>query len=221
MAARRIGLQGGTFDPVHLGHMKAAAEVRRRFRLDKVLLIPSAVPPHKESGGTAPAEHRLRMVKLACRGRAGLEASSLEIEAGGTSYSVLTLEAVRRRHRGAVLFFLLGIDAFQDIRTWRESRRVLEQCHFVVTSRPGYDLGQARRALGSVSAARFVDLEPGGPAVGRLPRAPAIFLLPIPALNISSTDIRRRARRGGSLAGLVPGPVANYIHRHRLYEGGQ
>jgi len=221
MTARRIGLQGGTFDPIHLGHLRAAVEARRRFRLDQVLLIPSAIPPHKKSAATASAEHRLQMVKLACRGRAGLTASSLEIEAGGTSYSVLTLEEVRRRHREAVLFFVLGIDAFLEIETWREYRRVLEQCHFVVTSRPGYDLGRARRVLGRRPAVRFVELEPDGAVVGCLPRASSVYLLPIPALDISSTDIRRRARRGDSLAGLVPGPVEKYIHRHRLYKGGQ
>lgn len=221
MTVRRIGLQGGTFNPVHLGHLRAAVEARRRFSLDRVLLIPSSVPPHKESADMAPAEHRLRMVRLACRGRAGLAASALEIEAEGTSYSVLTLEEVRRRYREAVLFFVLGIDAFQEIKTWREYRRVLKQCHFVVTSRPGYDLGRARRVLGSGPAARYVELDPNGAVVGRLPRAPSIFLLPISALDISSTDIRSRARRGDSLAGLVPLPVEKYIHRHRLYQGGQ
>ena len=221
MTARRIGLQGGTFNPVHLGHLRAAVEARRRLRLDRVLLIPSAIPPHKVSADTAPADHRLQMVKLACRGRAGLAASSLEIEAGGTSYSVWTLEEVRRRHPKAVLFFVLGIDAFLEIKTWREHRRVLEQCHFVVTSRPGYDLGRARRALGRWPASRFVELEPDGAVVDRLPRAASVFLLTIPALDISSTDIRRRVRRGDTLAGLVPDPVETYIHRHRLYKGGQ
>ncbi|OGD23165.1 MAG: hypothetical protein A2Y69_12045 [Candidatus Aminicenantes bacterium RBG_13_59_9] len=108
-----------------------------------------------------------------------------------------------------------------EIKTWREYRRVLEQCHFVVTSRPGYDLALARQALRGRAAVRTVEIGRGGARIGRLPREPSIFLLPISALDISSTDIRRKARRGESLAGLVPGPVADYINRHRLYQGGQ
>lgn len=221
MTAPRIGLQGGTFNPVHLGHLRAAGEARRRLALDRVLLIPSAQPPHKPSSNMAPAGHRMRMVKLACRGRAGLAASGLEIEAGGTSYSILTLEEVRRRNPEAVLFFLMGIDAFLEIKTWREYRSVLARCHLAVTSRPGHDLTLARRVLDSVPESRFREVGPGEDAVGRLPRKPTIFLLPMAALDISSTDIRRRAGRGESLAGLVPGPVEKYIRRHRLYQRGQ
>ncbi len=221
MAERRIGLLGGTFNPVHLGHILAARAVRRRFGLDRILLIPSSQPPHKGSTGVASAVHRLSMVKLACRGRAGLASSAMEIEAGGTSYSVFTLEKVRRRHRKAVIFFILGVDAFLEIETWREYRRVLRQCHFVVTSRPGFDLGRARSVLDKALRKRVFVLSPGENEVQSLPRDPRVFILPIPALNISSTDIRRRARRGESLSGLVPRAVEIYIQRHRLYQGGQ
>jgi nicotinate-nucleotide adenylyltransferase len=221
MTGPRIGLQGGTFNPVHLGHLRAAGEARRRLALDRVLLIPSAQPPHKPSLDMAPAEHRLRMVKLACRGRAGLAASGLEIEAGGTSYSILTLENVRRRKPEAVFFFVLGIDAFLEIKTWRAYRDVLAQCHFVVTSRPGYDLARARRVLDGAPSYRFREVESGAAAAARLPRTPTIFLLRMDALDVSSTDVRSRARRGESLAGLVPGPVEKYIRRHRLYQRGQ
>ncbi|MBM3297970.1 MAG: nicotinate (nicotinamide) nucleotide adenylyltransferase [Candidatus Aminicenantes bacterium] len=219
MKAARIGLQGGTFDPVHLGHIRAAVAARRRFRLDRVLLIPSAVPPHKEYADTAPPEHRLRMVKMACRGRTGLEASALEIEAGGTSYSFRTLEEVGRRRPEAVLFFLLGIDAFLEIRTWREYRRVLKQCHFIVTGRPGFDLALAPSALTGETGVRFIELGPEGSVVGPLPDEPSVFLMPLDALDISSTDIRSRVRRGEALAGLVPEPVEKYIKRHGLYRG--
>jgi nicotinate-nucleotide adenylyltransferase len=221
MAGRRIGLLGGTFNPVHLGHVQAAQEVRRRFRMNRVLFIPSSLPPHKRSAEIASPDDRLRMVKLACRGRLGLAASPIEIEAGGTSYSVLTLEKVRRRYSGAQLFFILGVDAFAEIDTWRDYPRVLEQCHFVVISRPGFDLEQARGVLRGSLGPRIVALGPKETAGARLPDEPRIFLVPIVALDISSTEIRRRARRGEPLRGLVPAAVETYIRRHRLYQGGQ
>jgi len=220
MGGLRIGLLGGTFNPVHAGHIRAAEEVKRKFRLEKVLFVPSAIPPHKRSAAIASAEDRLRMVRLACRGRKGLSSSPIEIEAGGTSYSILTLEKIRGRFTGAEIFFIVGVDAFLEIGTWRDYRRVLEQCHFIVISRPGYELPEARSVLGGKLAARMIELgsEESLPA----PRAgePRIFLVPLASLDISSTDIRRRARRGQALRGLVPPAVETYIRRHRLYQGG-
>ncbi len=220
MADLRIGLLGGTFNPVHAGHIRAAEGVRRMFRLDKVLFIPSATPPHKRSAAIASAEDRMRMVGLACRGRKGLSSSPIEIAAGGTSYSILTLGRIRRRFQGAEIFFILGVDAFLEIGTWRDYRRVLEQCHFIVISRPGYELAGTRRVLGGSLAPRMVELGRAKPLPEGHGREPRIFLIPLDSLDISSTDIRRRARRGQSLRGLVPPAVETYIRRHRLYQGG-
>jgi nicotinate-nucleotide adenylyltransferase len=189
--------------------------------MDRVLFIPSSLPPHKKSLDIASPDDRLRMVKLACRGRLGLAASPIEIEAGGTSYSVLTLEKVRRRYAGAQLFFILGVDAFAEIDTWRDCRRVLDQCHFVVINRPGFDLELARGVLRGSLGPRMITLGPKEKVGFRLPDEPRIFLVPIAALDISSTEIRRRARRGEPLRGLVPAAVEIYIRRHRLYQGGQ
>jgi len=221
MAVRRIGLLGGTFNPVHLGHVRAAQEVKRRFRLERVLFIPSSIPPHKRPVAIASPDHRLRMVGLACRGRKGLSASPVEIKAGGTSYSVLTLDKIRRRFPRTDIFFILGVDAFLEFDTWRDYGRVLEQCHFIVISRPGYDLAKARQVLRGSLASRMIELGQEESAGARLPAGPRIFLVPIAALDISSTDIRRRARTGESLRGLVPPAVETYIRRHRLYQGGQ
>jgi nicotinate-nucleotide adenylyltransferase len=221
MAGRRIGLLGGTFNPVHLGHVRAALEIKRRFRLERVLFIPSSIPPHKRAKVVASADDRLRMVGLACRGRKGLSSSPIEIKAGGTSYSILTLDKIRRRYAAGEIFFILGVDTFLEIDTWRDYRRVLEQCHFIVISRPGYDLARARRVLGGNLASRMIKLDQEESVKAPLPAGTRIFLVPIAALDISSTDIRRRARCGEPLRGLVPPAVETFIRRHRLYQGAQ
>jgi len=214
-----IGLFGGTFDPIHLGHLRAAAEVRRRARLDRVLFIPSYLPPHKKSGAAVPAADRLRMVELACRGRAGLEASSIEVDAREKSYSILTLRKLRALSPEARLFFILGVDAFLDIGTWREYHRVLEGCFFIVMGRPGFELDRARDVLGGKLRDSIGPLETAEGAAGPLPPQTRVFLLPIHALDISSTAIREKVRRGDSLEGLVPAPVEKYIREHQLYRG--
>lgn len=220
MAPRRIGILGGTFNPVHWGHVRAAQEVGRRFHLEKVLFIPSAIPPHKRSAGMASPEERLRMVGLACRGRKGLSSSPIEIEVGGTSYSILTLDKIGRRFSGEAVFFILGVDAFLEIGTWRDYRRVLGQCHFIVISRPGTALAGAKKVLRGSLARRMVELSRGESVPEPLPSQPSIFLVPVAGWDISSTDIRRRARRKEPLRGLVPPAVETYIRRHRLYQGG-
>ncbi|MCX6568724.1 MAG: nicotinate-nucleotide adenylyltransferase [Candidatus Aminicenantes bacterium] len=214
-----VGLFGGTFDPIHLGHLRAAKEVRRLARLDRILFIPSFLPPHKTPGtGASPAD-RLRMVELACRGRKGFEASPIEVEAGERSYSILTLRKIRAISPDARLFFILGVDAFLDIGTWREYERVLEECLFIVMGRPGFELDRARGVLGRKFRDAIGPLEGGESAGGPLAPHTRIFLLPIHALDISSTAIRERVRRGETLDGLVPGPVDAYIREHQLYRG--
>ena len=214
-----IGLFGGTFDPIHLGHLRAAAEVRRTAGLDRVLFIPSYLPPHKASGAVASAEDRLRMVELACRRRAGFEASGIEVEAREKSYSILTLRKIRAQVPGARLFFILGVDAFLDIGTWHQYRRVLAECLFIVTGRPGFDLDRARDVLGGSLRGAIAAFPAGRRAGGRLPASTRAFLLPIRALDVSSTAIRAKVRRGLSVEGLVPPSVAAYIRDHELYRG--
>jgi nicotinate-nucleotide adenylyltransferase len=214
-----VGLFGGTFDPVHLGHLRAAAEVRRLTRLDRILFIPSYIPPHKAAGGAASPADRLRMVELACRRRAGFEASPLEVEARGKSYSILTLRQVRAASPGARLFFIAGVDAFLDIGTWHEYRKVLAECFFLVTGRPGFDLERARDVLGGRLRTATGPLDEAGSLSGRVPPRFRIILVPIRALDVSSTAVRERARRGASLEGFVPRAVAGYIRERQLYRG--
>ncbi len=127
MRPLRIALFGGTFDPIHAGHLKSAAVVGRRFELDRILFVPASIPPHKARAGMAPASDRYRMVRLAVAGHPGWSASPVEIRAGGTSYSIRTIERMRLRFPRAVLFFIAGADAFRDIKTWRLWERVLRK----------------------------------------------------------------------------------------------
>jgi nicotinate-nucleotide adenylyltransferase len=214
-----IGLFGGTFDPVHCGHLRAAAEVRRRARLDRILFIPSSIPPHKAEGGAAPALDRLRMVEIACRRRAGFEVSPIEIEAGGPSYSLRTVRRVKRLWPRSRAFFIVGVDAFMEIGTWHEYRKVLRECVFLVTGRPGYDLERARDVLGGRLGGVTGSLAGAGRLDAAAPPRLRVILVPIRALDVSATLVRDRVRRGASLEGLVPRAVAAYIHAHQLYRG--
>ncbi|MHB8095265.1 MAG: nicotinate-nucleotide adenylyltransferase [Candidatus Aminicenantales bacterium] len=212
-----MGLFGGTFDPVHCGHLQAAHEVRTAFSLDKVLLIPSFTPPHKERAGMAPAADRLRMVELACAGEPGFEASSIEVDAGEKSYSIITLEKIRRIYPLSRVFFILGIDAFLEIDTWRDHERVLEECHFIVMTRPGFRFEDAGRVLGGALRGRIHRVSGAETIDESLFESPRIFFTPIRAMDVSSTEVRRRIRSGESVRGLVPDPVDEFIRARHLY----
>lgn len=213
----RIGLFGGTFDPVHAGHLRAAAEVRRRFGLDRVLFIPSFSPPHKGRGAMAGAEDRYRMVELACAGDPHFVPSRLEVDEKRTSYSVRTVEKVRRTFPDAWVFFILAVDAFLEIATWRDAERVLEECSWIVTTRPGFRLEAAGGVLGGRLRPRLRALAENEDADVAAFEPGRIFLVPIPALDVSSTEIRRRVAAGEAIRGLVPAEVEAYIHDRGLY----
>ena len=217
MARERIGILGGTFNPVHSGHILAAEAAAERFGLDRVLLIPSYFPPHKDSPNLAPARDRLRMLELACAGHPRLTPSDIEVKARGKSYSIVTLRKIRRLHPQAWLFFILGADAFAEIETWKDYSQVLEQCLFIVLSRPGSDLDAAASVLGGRLRGQTVILNPGDRPGDSLFGTARVFLMAFEALNISSTDIRRRLRQGLPVAGLVPPAVDDYLQHHRLY----
>jgi len=218
MERRRIGLLGGTFNPVHKGHVRAAEEVRLRFALSQVLFIPSYIPPHKQTMGMAPPEDRLAMVELAVRSHPHLVASPLEIGAREKSYSIITLNKLKAIYPDAWVFFILGVDAFIEIETWKSYREVLGQCRFIVISRPGFDLARAREVLPSGYSSKMGECSGSGSVGDDLLARFRIFLVPIKALDISATDIRRRLREGRSIHGLVPGPVEEYIRKKNLYQ---
>ena len=215
---QRIGLLGGTFNPVHEGHLRAAEEVRLRFGLSQVLLIPSYIPPHKQTTDMASPEDRFAMVELAVRSHPQLVASALEIEAPEKSYSVITLNKLKAVYADAWIFFILGVDAFLEIETWKSYREVLGQCRFIVISRPGFDLAGARKALPQEYAEKIGECRGAGSVGEDFLSRFRIFLVSIKALNISSTDIRRRIREGRSIHGLVPKLIEEYIHKKKLYQ---
>jgi nicotinate-nucleotide adenylyltransferase len=206
----RLGILGGTFDPIHCGHLDVAAAAAKAVPLDLVWFMPSHVPPHRAAPG-ASAEDRLAMVEAAIAGRPGFISSDLELRAEGPSYTSATLdrlEASGVETRG--LCFVTGADAFREIRTWKHYPAILSRCHFVVVSRPGAKATSLREALPELID-RMIDL----PAP--VPDEPSILLVDAPTARVSSTDVRRRAASGETLDGLVPPPVANYIETHRLY----
>ena len=160
MKKERIGLLGGTFNPVHSGHLKAAEIVQKRILLDKILFIPSYLPPHKDTAEVASPSHRLKMVEIALRGFSQFIPNSVEIDAKEKSYSIITINRIKKLHPKSWIFFILGVDAFLEIDTWKDHERLLEQCFFVVISRPGYLLDKANKILGAPYKEKMYELFP-------------------------------------------------------------
>lgn len=197
----RLGLLGGTFNPVHLGHLVIAEDVRAALNLDEVLWVPAPRPWMKDPEELAPIEARCAMVQLAIQGNPHFKLSRIDIERPGPSYAVDTLHEMRRRQPGAALFYLMGMDALANLPQWQQVEEMLALCQIAVAARPGTDqvavLAQIHREL-PTSKGRIIFAEAG-------------------RLDISSTEIRRRAHQGLSLRYRLPDPVAKYIEAHRLY----
>lgn len=209
----RIGILGGTFDPVHCGHVAAAVAARDAVRLDRVLLIPSHVPPHRQSQPVASPYHRFAMTALAVNGARALEASDMELRGAGPSYTADTLERVQRAGTPASqIFFITGVDAFAEIATWRRYPDVLDLAHFVVVSRPGYPMASLRARL-PLLARRMREARAFAPDGGQT----SILLLDAATDDVSSSRIRERLRDGLPIAGLVPAAVEAHIQQHHLY----
>jgi nicotinate-nucleotide adenylyltransferase len=218
-AARRIGIFGGTFDPIHLAHLRSAEEARERLRLDEVLFIPAADPPHKRRR-VATAAHRLAMVRLAIAGNPAFRVSTIEIDRGGRSFTVDTLRALRASlPADATLSLLIGFDAFCEIGTWKDYRTLFTLVDVIVWSRPPFRL-HSPRALLPVAARRDFCYGPGHRTL-RHRTGNQIHFLTVTALDLSASDIRLRLRRGLSVRYLVPPPVERYLSRHRLYRRRQ
>jgi nicotinate-nucleotide adenylyltransferase len=211
-----IGILGGTFDPVHLAHLRVAEELREAQALDHVRLVPSAVPPHKRGRDVAPARHRLRMVELAVAGVAGLRAWDVELRRRGPSYSVDTLRALRREVGDAErIVFALGWDAFLELHTWREHAAIFALCDVVVVTRTAHPRGLTLRDF--PVAARGPFHYDRGSAGYRHVSGHRVTLQRVTSLDISATAIRAAVRAGRSVRFLVPDPVRRYIVAHRLY----
>ena len=209
----RIGILGGTLDPVHCGHLAAAVAARDAFDLPEVLVLPSRIPPHRPVQPLASAYHRFAMSALAVSGVARLLASDEELRIDGPSYTAETLERLHARGQTpSQIFFVTGADAFADIATWKRYPEVLDLANFVVVSRPGHPIDALPARLPAL-AGRMRTV-PGAMASGA---GPLIFLLEAPTPDVSSTLVRERLRRSEPITGLVPPLVEAHILQHRLY----
>lgn len=198
---RRIGVFGGTFDPPHIGHLALAERARDELGLARVLFVPAADPPHKRARTKSAFAHRLAMTRIATRGYATFAVSDIEARRPGPSYTVETLRELRRRHPAAELWLLLGEDSLRDLKSWKSPAEIVALAHLVVAPR-AHSARQARRSPARAASRRRVTWLSG------------------PVLDVSSSDLRARARRGASLRVLVPDAVAGYAARHRLYRKG-
>ena len=201
--SRRIGLFGGTFDPPHVGHLALAEWARDSLRLDRVLLVPAGLPPHKGRSRLSSVAHRVAMTRLAARDNPAFTVSTLEARRDGPSFTVDTLRALRRREPRARIFLLMGADSLEEFPGWHDPPGILALATLAVAARPG-----ARAAEGRAAGAR---------ARARLGRAARVVWLRNPGLELSSRAIRARVRAGRTVRYLVPEAVARYIARHRLY----
>ena len=216
--ARRLGIFGGTFDPIHLAHLRCAEEAREALSLDQVLFIPSASPPHK-GGAVASGADRLAMVRRAIAGHASFRASSIELERSGRSYSIDTLRALRERFPEPTKFvFLLGLDAFREIGTWKQYADLFSLADFAVLSRPPRRNPSPRSLLPVAARRQFCYAASERMLVHT--SGNRIVFLDVTPLDISASDIRQRVRRGNSIRYLVPSSVERYLDRHQLYRRG-
>ena len=201
MGMVKIGVLGGTFDPIHNGHIRLAEEAMSRLNLEQVLFIPAGQPRFKVDNDISAAEHRVEMVRLAIAGRPCFKLSIMEVERPGPSYTVDTMTELQAQYGAEVeLFFLLGWDTLAQLPQWKEPSRLIKLCRLVAVPRPGYALPDLAVMEGVI------------PGISR-----RVIVLDRPEVDISATGLRQRAIRGLSLSHLVPEPVVDYIREHGLY----
>jgi len=210
---QRFALYGGTFDPVHTGHLEIARRVSELFEIEKLLFIPAQMAPHKIGRPVTEPIHRYAMLALATESDPKLLISTFELDAPDRRYTVDTIDHFQRLFgRECELFFIMGADSWSEITTWREWERLLTMTNHIVVTRPGYE--PATTHVGAI-AERIVDLRSGKQAMGR----EGIFFTDVVVNDVSATNIRRLASEGRTeeLKGLVPGPVLEYIRKYGIY----
>jgi nicotinate-nucleotide adenylyltransferase len=200
-----VGILGGTFDPVHLGHLIVGEEARVRLGLDQVIFVPAGQPWLKAGQTVTPGDHRLRMVELAVASNPFFRVAANEVRREGPTYTVDTLRELKNQlGENAVLHFIVGMDSLEQFHRWKDPEQLLDLCRLVVVNRPGH---------------QAVDVNT---LVGRFPQAGAsLRLLTVPRIEISSTDLRQRVAQGISIRYLVPQPVEAYIQDQGLYRDGE
>ena len=208
----KIGILGGSFDPIHIGHLIIAEGVAERLTLDVVLFIPCHTPPHKNAANLSAGEHRLRMVELAIEGNPRFRACDIELARGDVSYSVDTVAMLVSQYgQGAEFYFIVGADSVMELETWRECKKLLSLCTVVTAARPGWDLSSWRPREGLYTSEEIAALKG--------------HVIETPLIGVSSTGIRRRRQAAESIRYLVPAAVEKYIVENNLYvsreEGGR
>jgi nicotinate-nucleotide adenylyltransferase len=193
MSARRVGIMGGTFDPIHHGHLVAASEVAAQFTLDQVIFVPTGEPYQKSERKISPAEHRYLMTVIATASNPRFWVSRVDIDRPGPTYTIDTIRDIAAEHLGAELYFITGADALSQILSWHDLAKMLRMARFIGVTRPGYELSDAH-----------------------LP-TDAVTLIDVPAMAISSSAVRDRVRDRRPIWYLVPDGVVQYIGKHRLY----
>ena len=201
----RVGIMGGTFDPIHIGHLVTAEEARQQFNLDYVVFVPAGNPPHKKGQTVSNPEHRYLMTVLAVIANPYFTVSRVEIErfSEGPTYTINTINWFNELYKNKVsLYFISGADAILDILTWKDYPLLLNSCHFIAASRPGYNLSRIQETIGQTY-----------PSILK-----RVHLLEIPAMAISSTAIRDRVRESKTIKYLTPEPVEHYIIKNNLWK---
>jgi nicotinate-nucleotide adenylyltransferase len=203
----KIAILGGTFDPIHNGHLAAAQSVAITFQVDEVHFVPAFSPPHKHVQQITSPFHRFAMVALATSPIDRFRTSTIEVDALEKRYTVQTLEAMKRSDPGAQLLFIIGTDMYQELESWKDYRKLFELAHLAIVNRPGFSF---REDLAPFQVVTEIEAVP-------LPAEPAVFYLPFVEQPISSTEIRDDRRRGFQVSQWLPPMVWNYIEKHKLY----
>ncbi|MCL5021462.1 MAG: nicotinate-nucleotide adenylyltransferase [Bacteroidetes bacterium] len=190
----KVGFFGGTFNPPHIAHLVAAESVRDRLKLEKILFVPAAMPPHKIKEKIVPASHRLQMVKLAISGNPSFDCSDIELNREGPSFTIDTIRELKKSYSDYDLYLIIGVDLLMDFETWKMPEEILKECTVVAMNRPGFDLASVEKNL-------LLRVE----------------LVNVPGIDISSTSIRRRVKSGRSIRYLVPLQVEDYIRAKSIY----
>lgn len=202
MKKKRYGIMGGTFDPIHTGHLVVADEVRKEFNLDKVIFMPTGDPPHKSSKKVSKGEKRYEMTLLATITNPFFEISRLELDRKGTTYTIDTILELKKMYDNEVeFFFITGADSLLELHTWKDSEKILELCKIIAATRPGYNIEHMEGRLKELNELH----------------KDKITTITTPGLQISSTDIRKRVKNNMSIKYLIPESVEMYINKYKLY----
>ena len=217
-----IGLLGGTFNPIHICHLRIAEQTQARLNLDRIIFIPSGDPPHKSSTSLIPARHRLAMVHMALASYPTFTVSEIEIQSTGISYTVDSVRFLKKElPAGVELFFIVGLDAFLEFSSWKETSSLIQLCNFVVCSRPGTNFRELASVTGpwALSSCDLDSLDTGKADHAEFPLSPTtrLTLLRLPPCEISASMIRRNLIQGKSASHWLPPPVESYIIQSHLF----